>query len=47
MDSKDYWKCFIETGAPEMYLLYAKARKSEEAYVSKNESFGHSRYGVS
>ena len=47
MDSNDYWMCFLETGAPEMYLLYAKARKSEEAYVCKNESIGHSGYRIS
>lgn len=34
MNSKDYWQIFMETGAPEMYLFYNIARKSEEENVS-------------
>lgn len=34
MDSRNFWQVFIETGAPEMYLLYNKARKMEELHVS-------------
>ena len=33
MNSQDYWQIFLETGAPEMYLLYNKARKMETDYV--------------
>lgn len=33
MDASNYWQLFLETGAPEMYLLYQKARKTEEMYV--------------
>jgi len=33
MEAKDYWQIFLETGAPEMYLLYNKARKTEKEYV--------------
>ena len=29
MNAKDYWEVFLETGAPEMYLLYNKVRKME------------------
>ena len=25
-----YWKLFLETGAPEIYLLYRKALREEE-----------------
>jgi len=36
MNAQDYWSIFIETGAPEMYLLYNKARRMEELDVSDN-----------
>lgn len=34
MNAANYWQLFMETGAPEMYLLYQKALKSEETHVS-------------
>jgi hypothetical protein len=34
MNSAFYWEVFLETGAPEMYLYYQEAKRSEEAYVS-------------
>lgn len=30
MDSTAYWTLFLETGAPEAYLLYRKALRDEE-----------------
>lgn len=36
MTSQDYWQMFIETGAPELYLLYKNARKVENGYVPDN-----------
>ncbi len=33
MKSKDYWNLFLETGAPEAYLMYSKAVKLEGKYV--------------
>lgn len=29
MHAMDYWKLFMETGAPEAYLLYSNALKME------------------
>lgn len=29
MEAKEYWQLFLETGAPEAYLLYSKQVKSE------------------
>ena len=29
MNARDYWSLFMETGAPEMYLLYNLARRME------------------
>ncbi len=33
MNAMEYWNLFLETGAPEMYLLYSKQLKSEAAHV--------------
>lgn len=33
MNAQNYWQLFLETGAPEMYLLYTEARKTEERDV--------------
>ena len=39
MNASDYWNFFVETGAPEYYLLYQRALKMEANHVS-NDS-GH------
>ena len=33
MNARDYWQLFLETGAPEAYLLYARQMKMEENHV--------------
>ncbi len=33
MNANEYWDVFIETGAPEIYLLYKQARKMEDTDV--------------
>lgn len=33
MQTQDYWNLFMETGAPELYLLYNIARKTENKHV--------------
>ncbi len=33
MNAMDYWQLFLETGAPEAYLMYSKMLKSEAQYV--------------
>ena len=33
MNANDYWTIFLETGAPEMYLMFNQARKMEEENV--------------
>ena len=42
MDSNMYWQLFLDTGAPEAYLLYNASRRTEESYVSYNQSSGTS-----
>ena len=40
MKAKDYWTIFMETGAPEMYLLFNQARRMEEENVSNDPGVG-------
>lgn len=40
MDSHDYWMMFLETGAPEVYLLYNHARRMEETDVFNDSGVG-------
>ena len=43
MNHTDYWKLFMETGAPELYLLY-KQTQTEAIHVSDhsgNRPEGH------
>ncbi len=45
MKAKDFWSVFLETGAPEAYLLYSAALKTEGKHVpddsgSRSESVG-------
>ena len=44
MNAQNYWQLFLETGAPELYLLYSKAKKTEEQDVPEYQgidSAGH------
>jgi len=40
MKASDYWQMFLETGAPEMYLLYHNARKMESSNVLDDSGTG-------
>ena len=46
MNAANYWQLFLDTGAPEMYLLYQKARKSEEDHVSDHSGNRPAGYGL-
>ena len=46
MNAANYWQLFIETGAPEMYLLYQKAKKTEDAHVSDHPGNRPSCHGL-
>lgn len=46
MNAQDYWNIFIETGAPEMYLLYNKVRRMEALDVSQNPGACSSGLGL-
>lgn len=36
MNSQDYWQLFMDTGSPEIYLLYNEAKKVESTHVYNN-----------
>lgn len=40
MKSRELWQAFLETGAPEFYLLYSKARNSEDNHVFDDTGAG-------
>ena len=46
MTSQDYWQIFLETGVPEMYLLYNNARKMENRHVLDNPGPGASGHNL-
>lgn len=39
MNAKDYWNLFLETGAPELYLMYSEAMKMEANHVSDDPGY--------
>lgn len=46
MNAVDYWQLFLETGAPEMYLMYSKQLKMEGNYVSDHPGDRPESYGL-
>lgn len=46
MKANDYWNMFLETGAPEMYLLYSKALKMEAGNVLDDPGTGAAGHGL-
>ena len=46
MNAQDFWNMFIETGAPEVYLLFNRARRMEETLVCNDPGMGDSGFGV-
>lgn len=46
MNAHDYWTIFLETGAPEVYLMYNKVRRMEETDVSDDTGIGSAGLGL-
>ena len=46
MDSKGYWQLFLDTGAPEAYLLYHATLRAEGSYVFNDQSTGTAGIGL-
>ena len=45
MNANDYWQLFLETGAPEAYLMY-KAMMTEGKHVSDDPGHRPESYGL-
>ena len=39
MNADNFWQVFLDTGSPEMYLLYSKAKKMEGLHVLDDQGF--------
>ena len=46
LNAKDYWNFFLETGAPEYYLLYQNALKMEGNHVLDDPGHRAQGYGL-
>lgn len=46
MNANDYWTIFLETGAPEMYLMFNQARRMEAADVFNDSGVGLEGQGL-
>ncbi len=46
MKAMDYWQLFLDTGAPEAYLMYSTMRKSEDTHVFDHPGRSPESYGL-
>ena len=46
MNARDYWNFFLETGAPEYYLMYQNALKMEGNHVLDDPGYRAQGYGL-
>ena len=46
MKAMDFWQLFLETGAPEAYLMYSKQLKSEAQYVEDDPGHRPADHGL-
>ena len=46
MRASDYWSLFLETGAPEAYILYNRALKMEAKDVPEDSGLGAAGHGL-
>lgn len=46
MDSQNLWQIFLETGSPEIYLLYNSIRRMESGYVPDNQGLGVAEHRI-
>ena len=43
MDSQTYWQLFLQTGSPEAYISFNRARRMEAINVFENQGAGSTR----
>ena len=47
MIANELWQSFLQTGAPEIYLLYSEAKRQEEGHVPEDPRAGASGNSLS
>lgn len=40
MNAQDYWKVFLDSGIPEYYIMYNRAKKLEDTNVFEDPGVG-------
>lgn len=40
MNSQNLWQIFLETGSPEIYVLYNSAKRMEDGHVPNDKGSG-------
>lgn len=40
MNAQNFWQMFLDTGSPEIYLLYSRAKKMEDLHVLDDQGLG-------
>ena len=43
---EDFWQLFLDTGAPEAYLMYSRSKRMELSHVFDDSCAGASRHGL-
>jgi len=46
MKATEFWQLFLETGAPEAYLLYSQQKKTEAQYVYDDPGHRSAGHGL-
>lgn len=46
MKAQEYWQLFLQTGSPEVYLMYNDARKMENGNVCNDSGPGTSGHSL-
>ena len=46
MNAAEYWKIFMETGAPEAYMMYSQAKRMENSHVYDDSGVGAAGHGL-
>ena len=46
MNAGDYWQLFLDTGAPEAYMMYTQAKRMETGHVFDDSGIGAPGHGL-
>ena len=46
VNAQEYWKMFLETGSPEIYLLFRRECRLEDKHVFDDSGLGTASHGL-